>query len=93
LTHLANALRFQPEEVEPAVGRLVQPIKGRPVFFRERVGDPNDGGGLEPVGIGDELAQMRVVGALELVLDEHPPARRHIRDPQSALGLRVRAQD
>ena len=42
------------------------------MLFGEAGGNPDDRYGLEARGIGQQLAEMGVVGALELVLDQHP---------------------
>ena len=36
------------------------------------IGNPDDGHRLQARGIGEQLPQVRVVGALQLVLDQHP---------------------
>jgi len=42
------------------------------VLLGEALGDPDDGHRLQAGGVGEELAEVGVVGALQLVLDEHP---------------------
>ncbi len=42
------------------------------MFFGEALGNPNDGGGVESGGVGEELAEVAVIGALDLILDEYP---------------------
>lgn len=41
----------------------------------ERGGDPDNGDGLQPCGIGEMLAQMLVVRGFELALDKNPLIR------------------
>ena len=65
-------LDFEAEGVDFLVGVFVQPIQRGAVFIGESLGDPNDGDGIQPCGVGDQLSQVSVIGALQLVFDEHP---------------------
>ena len=42
------------------------------MLLGESLCEPDDGNGLEPGSVGEELAQMPVVRSFELVLDEYP---------------------
>ena len=42
------------------------------MLLDELAGYPDDGDGIEARSVGDDLAEVRVVGLRELVLDEHP---------------------
>jgi len=43
------------------------------MLLDELARDPDDGHRVEACCVGDDLAQVGVIGLLELVLDEHPP--------------------
>lgn len=63
---------FQAKRIDFLVGMLVQPIQRGAVFVGKALGDPDDGDGLQARRVGDQLAQVGMVGALQLVFDEHP---------------------
>ena len=49
---------------------LVQPLERLPVLLLNRRRQPDDDRGVQTAGVRQELAQMRVVALLELVLDQ-----------------------
>ena len=67
-----NAPEFdlQGEEVDVVRSLLVEPVHSGPVFLPDALGYPDDGHSLQTGYIGQDLAQMGVVGLGELVLDE-----------------------
>ena len=48
---------------------LVKPFDGLPMLIGETLGDPNDRDRAERGGIGQELAEMVVVGLSKLIFD------------------------
>jgi hypothetical protein len=42
------------------------------VFLSELGGDPHDVGWVRAARVGEQLAEVDVVSAIELVLDDHP---------------------
>ncbi|WP_259465863.1 hypothetical protein [Rhodococcus opacus] len=62
---------FDSEEAEFAIGVFVEPVEGAAELFAEVGGDPDDGGGVEAGGVDQALSEVSVVGAFELVLDDH----------------------
>lgn len=58
------------------VGPLVEPVDCSAMLCTEARGHPDDGAGLRAGGVGDDLAEVDVVGNLQLILDNHDiPAR------------------
>ena len=68
-------LDLDQEEPEVAVGVLVEPLDGLAVLVAGARHDPDDDLGALAGGVRDHLAEMVVVGVLELVLDDHLAAR------------------
>ena len=42
------------------------------MFIPELLGDPDEGRGTEPCGIGEDLPEVGVIRSANLVLDHHP---------------------
>ena len=64
------------EQPRALVGSLIQPIDRGAVFKPEAGGHPNDRRWFGAGRIGDDLAEVRVVGQLQLVLDNDDLAGR-----------------
>lgn len=64
-------LDLDEKEAEIVVGVLVEPFYGLSVLVAGARDHPHDHFGAFPGGVGDDLAQVVVVGVFELVLDDH----------------------
>ena len=45
------------------------------MLLRESLRNPYDGDSVQPCGIGQQLPEMRMIGALQLIFDQHPVVR------------------
>ena len=68
-------LDLDQEKAEVAVGVLVEPLNRLAVLVAGARHDPDDDLGVLAGGIRDHLAEVVVVGVLELVLDDYLAAR------------------
>ena len=62
------------EEVHAGVGALVEPVQRAPVVVAEPRRNPDDGRGLESGRVHQQLTQMSVIRAFQLVLDDDDAA-------------------
>jgi len=71
---LADPPQFhlQPEELELLARVLVEPVQRAPVLVAEPFGHPDDGDRIQSSRAGHQLAEVDVVGLLQLVFDQHP---------------------
>lgn len=65
-----EGLDLNAEEVCALGGLLVEPIEGLAVLLAKLGRNPNDRRGSGPSRIGEDLAEMAVVGVGQLVLDD-----------------------
>src|SRR6266536_1275075 len=70
----AQQPKLHREEAHLVVAVLVEPVEHGAVLLADLGGDPDHGGHFEAGGEGDHLAEVDVVGRLELVGDGHPAA-------------------
>jgi hypothetical protein len=61
-------LELHAEEVDALEGVSIEPVEHLPMLVAETRREPHNHCGVEPGGVGQELAEMRVVGRRELVL-------------------------
>lgn len=65
----AHGVDLDPEEAASLARQLVQPLQCRAMLGAEGLRDQHGPVRFQPGGVGDQLAQMVVVGGLEEVLD------------------------
>lgn len=63
----ADHAELYPEETGVLIGAGVQPVQHCPVLWAERCGDPDHGGRMGSGCIGQQLAEVGVIGGLQLV--------------------------
>jgi hypothetical protein len=61
---------FDAEEEDVGVGLFVEPVERPTELVSELMRDLNDSGGIQACGVHQALSEVRVVGPLELVLDD-----------------------
>ena len=71
-------LNLQTEKVDILAGDVVEPIQRSAVLLGELARNPHDSDGVEAGRVGKQLAEVAVVGAFELILDEDPGIRHRV---------------
>ena len=49
----------------------IQPLQGLAVLIPKFLGNPNDSLGIQPRGIREDFAKVRMVGFIKLIFDNH----------------------
>lgn len=62
---------FHTEESGVLVSASIQPVDSRSMLGSKRCGNPDDRRGFGPGRVGEDLAEVAVVGGLELTLNDH----------------------
>lgn len=60
---------LDPEEASISLGQSIEPVQGLAMLLSEGGGHPHDRAGIGTGGVGNDLAEMAMVGPGQLVLD------------------------